>query len=202
MWMRAVRNGVLISSLLGCLMGCLGSSAHAAEQRLGIQPSGNEHYDFDPETYPRIYAGVGFGRAYESGEFANSSDRSLYKIFIGANYSKYLGTELMFLKMDEASGSPGNYFIQLNNYSWSVAGVATLPLSDNFEVGLKLGYASNNVQVSSTSTASGTTRSGWTYGVFTTVNVTSHIALRAEFEGTDFGSYAFTVAALSGIYKF
>jgi opacity protein-like surface antigen len=192
----------LSNFIFGTMMCCLVlPSTHASESQLGIRTSDMGQIDDDEEGgFPRIYLGAGFGRAHDSSPYIYSSDLDLYTVFIGVNYNKYFGTELSFVKVEDTNGGQSNYAAGLGGNHWSAAGVATLPLSNYFESGLEIGYANFSTRTTSTSTSS--SNGSWTYGVFTTANLSNHIAIRAEYEGLGYGGDTITIVSLNAIYKF
>ncbi|HEX7026177.1 MAG TPA: outer membrane beta-barrel protein [Gammaproteobacteria bacterium] len=90
---------------------------------------------------PGAYVGLGYGQY--SFEFQDDStgfddDREVIKVFAGGQFSEAFGLELTYLDFDEAHDSDINAEIE----GWSLAGVFSAPLADNFAIYGKLGWFS------------------------------------------------------------
>lgn len=90
---------------------------------------------------PGAYVGLGYGQySFEFGDDSTGfdDDREVIKLFVGGQFSDAFGLELTYLDFDEAHDSDINAELE----GWSLAGIFSAPLADNFSIYGKLGWFS------------------------------------------------------------
>jgi len=193
---------VLWTSLGVLACASLLSNPCAAETRLGIQP-GIGSLEVDDTGDMPFYVGMGFGKARTRLNYALQKTTDAYKVFAGLNLNQYLGAELSFLSIKDPNGGSSIGVVQISSTRLLAAGVATLPLADQFEVGAKVGFANYTTRASSSAaTTSSNARYDWVYGVLMTVNFTKHFSVRTEYEGVGLSGAVFDVVTVNGVVKF
>lgn len=90
---------------------------------------------------PEAYVGLGYGQyrfEFDDEDLDSSfdDDQAVLKAFVGGQFTEAFGLEFTYLNFDEASDNDLNAEID----GWSIAGVFSAPLHDNFDIYGKLGW--------------------------------------------------------------
>ena len=141
------------------------------------------------------YVGVSVGRAELKATtpgFSKKETTTGYKLVGGFNFDKTFGVEVGYADLGKIEGSGGGYSVSGKAKSFYVAGTATLPVSEEFAVFGKLGFAANRVDLHiTTPTMLGDGNSSKTapfFGLGASYNFTKTVAVVAEYE--NFGKVA------------
>jgi OOP family OmpA-OmpF porin len=162
---------------------------------------------------PQLYVGVGAGQS-EFQEFCDAysscdDNDTSWKVLGGAQFNEYLAVEFQYQDLGEASGRDGGAREGIEAHAFGIHILPQIPLTQDLSAFLRLGFV--RAGVDNTGALDGTDYETTTsYGLGLQYNVTSNIAIRAEYDfihnvgddDEDRGEEDIEYLGLSAIYKF
>ena len=152
----------------------------------------------------KMYVGVRAGKANTSIDNAvlNKDNPTGYGVFIGHMFSPSFALEGEYLRLGEVNQGSGGY----KSDAYSLSGVGSIPLGEEFTLFGKLGYAKVTSKPSGSNTNGKAKSDGVTYGFGGQYNVTPMVGVRAGWDKykLDDGTFKGDVSLVSvgAVFKF
>lgn len=155
------------------------------------------------------YIGLNYGRATASGNLvaalSTTHSDSALGLTGGYQFTKNFAAELQFI--DFGNLTEGSTRTTTDGFALSAVGI--LPVSEQFSVFAKLGYARTSLNVSAPTISHIDTKSDITYGVGAQFNFTDSVGVRVGYDSYKVGQESpygtngtYKVASASVVYKF
>jgi OOP family OmpA-OmpF porin len=163
------------------------------------------------EIEPGFYAGVGVGKASVEIDDLFDGDDTAFKVFGGYNINQYFALEAAYFdagEPDQTIALPGpDLTLKVATTGLNLSLLGRAPLGDMFSLFGKVGYASYDVEISSsvngqTAFSEDGSDDDLSYGVGAAFNLGTSFELRAEYEVIDIEDVDFTVVSVNGVYRF
>src|SRR5450759_5343800 len=125
---------------------------------------------------PHMYAGVRVGQAKTSidNTVLDTANPTAFGVFLGHTFSPNFGIEGEYLALGEIKGGGGS----AKSNGFSVSGVGSYPINEQFSLFGKLGYAMITSKFSGGVTGSDAKSKAVTYGLGAQYNVTPGVGVR------------------------
>lgn len=138
-----------------------------------------------------VFAGVdvGTGKGDTPATFNTatmSGSKTIAGIFAGYDFSENLAVEAKYTGAGEITATyAGGTLARVKGDAFALNVVGTLPLSEDFDLYGKLGWANTRTSISAnttTKTLNGTSRNGVTYGLGAQYNVSKSVGIRLAYD--------------------
>jgi OmpA-OmpF porin, OOP family len=152
-----------------------------------------------------FYLGTGIGQAREKSGPFEGSDTS-FRVFGGYSFNRFFAAEAGYIDGGNIDDDIGPYRVSIASEGLYAAGLAKLPLGDNFELFAKLGWvfhdSTETVSLGSQRNSESTSDSDFLFGGGVALKLGKNFQLRAEYDKVNVSDAAFDIFSVNAAWKF
>jgi OmpA-OmpF porin, OOP family len=152
------------------------------------------------------YVGIAAGEAQTEIDFFIDENDTVYKIFGGWSFNRYIAAEVGYFDGGNPTATIGTQRREVESDGFYAAAIGSLPIGDRISLFARLGYAFYDVTLSAQAPGIDLSESDddgdLLYGFGAAAHVTDGFDVRLELEAIDVSNAAFEMLTLSAIYRF